>query len=117
MARRLGKYVMNVILLDAAVIGVAAVLGLLLGMRAARDLGVLLEFGGVLVTLLSVGSIMGDDAAVRSASYQYGQSVTQEGMNRRVELSPEHRRVDLAKFFQYVLAGAIVLIIGLIVAS
>ena len=117
MARRLGQYVADVVILAAAAIGVVAVLGLLLGMRAVRDFGVLLEFGGVLVTLLSVGSIMGDDPSVRSVSYQYGKSVTQEGMNRRVELGPEHRRVDLAEFFKYVLAGAIVLIIGLIAAS
>ncbi len=113
MVSRLAKFVLSIIVLDMVVIAIVAVVGLLGGLRTLRGFGVPLEIGGVLVIMLSAGSIMGDDVATRSASYRYAQSVTDGGVQKPVEFSPGHRLVNFAEFFKYVLAGGIVLMLGL----
>jgi hypothetical protein len=117
MAGRLARFARGVILLDVIAISAVVALGLIGGLRSPREFGPPLMIGDVMVIALSAGSIMGDDAATHSPGYRYAQSVTAPGMQQPVERSPGRRLVDFAEFFQYVLAGGIVLALGLFLSG
>jgi hypothetical protein len=108
------KRVRGILAVDALLIVVVAIIGLILHWHALRDFGLGLMLAGVATWVFGGGSAMGSFQATGSIRYQYAQTVSPVSRDKRLRQDAKDREDGISFLFLALVAGGVAVALGLL---